>query len=281
MKFRTEVTIHPSKHRIQPFGKMLFVGSCFAQNMGSHFAQDCFEVECNPYGVMYNPASILHTVEKTGFCPETAIMTLGTNHVYILKETGQIVDNCRKRAHSLFREEVLDVNTCADYLLKAIQKLLDRNPDTHVILTVSPIRYAKYGYPKSMLSKATLLLAADAVVQELPEHCSYFPAYEIMNDELRDYRFYKADMLHPTEQAVEYIRQQFVDTYFSSEAKAFIDQWQAVRAAVAHRPFDPDGEAYQAFVKATIDKARDILISKGGDLKHVQPIIRSLQSIKD
>lgn len=144
-----------------------------------------------------------------------AVFTLGTNHVYRLIETGEIVDNCRKRPQRLFREEVLSVDQCCAALGDAVDLLRTVNPAVRVIVTVSPIRYAKYGFHGSQLSKATLLLAADKLCRE-NDNCTYFPAYEIVNDELRDYRFYKEDMLHPSEQAVEYIWERFSDAFLTS-----------------------------------------------------------------
>ena len=120
----------------------------------------------------------------------------------------------------------------------------------------APIRYAKYGYHGSQLSKAVLLLAADKVIKEEGERSYYFPAYEIVNDELRDYRFYKADMLHPNEQAVEYIWEQLVATCFSAEAKQFLEEWRPIKEALAHRPFHPEAAAYQDFIKKTKEKAK-------------------------
>ena len=166
MEFRTPVTIDKSPFAIDPCERMLFVGSCFADNIGSRFVDDKFRATVNPYGVMYNPASILHTVERylaaeTAEVARTAVFTLGTNRVYILNETGEIVDNCQKRPQRLFTERSLSVDECAAYLREAIARLRERRPDMRVILTVSPIRYAKYGFHGSAVSKATLLLAAD------------------------------------------------------------------------------------------------------------------------
>ena len=125
--------------------------------IGKRFVDEMFLATVNPLGVMYNPASILHTIQSIEDAPRVAFLTLGTNHVYILKETGEIVDNCRKRPARLFHEEELTVDECAEYLQKAVDILYSRNKDVQVVVTVSPIRYAKYGYHGSQLSKATLL----------------------------------------------------------------------------------------------------------------------------
>lgn len=250
MEFRTIVDIPTPEFTIEPQEKMLFVGSCFADNMGKRFVDEMFLATVNPLGVMYNPASILHTIQSIEDAPRVAFLTLGTNHVYILKETGEIVDNCRKRPARLFHEEELTVDECAEYLQKAVDILYSRNKDVQVVVTVSPIRYAKYGYHGSQLSKATLQLAADKLVKA-NVNCTYFPAYEIVNDELRDYRFYREDMLHPTDQTVEYIWQRLQETYLSNAAKDFIEKWKPLKEAIRHRPFNPDGAEYKAFANKT------------------------------
>lgn len=253
MDFRTKVQIPSFPFRIEPQEQMLFVGSCFADNIGKRFVEERFRATVNPFGVMYNPASILHTVSRCDDAPRIALFTLGTNHIYRLKETGEIVDNCQKRPQRLFSEEQLSVDECCDYLRQAVDLLMERNADVYVVLTVSPIRYAKYGYHESQLSKATLLLAADKLVKS-NSRCCYFPAYEIVNDELRDYRFYREDMLHPTQQTVDYIYELFSDATFSDAAKRFVAEWKPLKEALGHKPFNPDSEDYKEFMKKTMQK---------------------------
>ena len=267
MEFRTKVSVGRAPFSIRPCCRMLFVGSCFADSMGRRFADDRFRAVVNPFGVMYNPASVLHTVERyEGEPPEVAVLTLGTNHVYILKETGEIVDNCRKRPQRLFREELLTVDVCLAYLSRAVDRLLSRNPDVRVVVTVSPIRYAKYGFHGSALSKAVLLLAADRLVAAYPDVVEYFPAYEIVNDELRDYRFYAEDMLHPSQQAVAYIWERFAEAFFSEDTRRFLEEWRPIKEALAHRPFRPDSDEYKEFLAATIRKA-ELLARKYPDME--------------
>ena len=256
MQFRTKVKIDKPGFEIGPCEEMLFVGSCFADNIGRRFREEKFRATVNPYGVMYNPASILHTVERCADAPRVAVFTLGTNHVYILNETGEIVDNCAKRPQRLFTERELTVDECVDYLRAAVDVLAGRRRDVRVVVTVSPIRYAKYGFHGSQLSKAVLLLAADRLCRERPGTASYFPAYEIVNDELRDYRFYAPDMLHPSEQAVEYIWEVFSEAYFSPEAKRFIEEWRPLKEALGHKPFRPDSAEYKDFMNKTMLKIK-------------------------
>ena len=280
MEFRTPVNITLAPFAIEPRERMLFVGSCFADNIGRRFVEDKFRATVNPYGVMYNPASIMHTVKRwtgelvaaqseasdsgsdvrqvTDEAPQTAVFTLGTNHVYILNETGEIVDNCRKRPQRLFTERELSVDECADYLREAVTMLRQINPSVRIIITVSPIRYAKYGFHGSQLSKATLLLTADKLTKEI-DNVVYFPAYEIVNDELRDYRFYREDMLHPTDQAVEYIWQRFGETFFSKQTRKFLEEWRPIKAALAHRPFNPEAEEYKKFLEKAKEGERELM----------------------
>ena len=280
MEFRTPVTITLAPFAIEPRERMLFVGSCFADNIGRRFVDDKFRATVNPYGVMYNPASIMHTVKRwteelvaaqseasdsgsdvsqaINEAPQTAVFTLGTNHVYVLNETGEIVDNCRKRPQRLFTERELSVDECADYLREAVAMLRQINPSVRIIITVSPIRYAKYGFHGSQLSKATLLLAADKLTKEM-DNVVYFPAYEIVNDELRDYRFYREDMLHPTDQAVEYIWQRFGETFFSKQTRKLLEEWHPIKAALAHRPFNPEAEEYKKFLEKAKEGERELM----------------------
>ena len=259
MIFRTVVEIPPLSFSIAPCEEMLFVGSCFADSIGRRFQEEKFRVVVNPYGVMYNPASIMHTVsrflnEPGRISPKVVVFTLGTNHVYVLKETGEIVDNCQKRPQKLFEEQALSVGECCKYLAKAVGLLKDACPEVKVMVTVSPIRYAKYGFHGSAISKATLLLAAEQLKKEGQGVVDYFPAFEIVNDELRDYRFYQPDMIHPSLQAIEYVWERMVESCLSKEAKDFLKEWKPIKEALAHRPFHPDSEEYKAFLGKTIEK---------------------------
>jgi hypothetical protein len=266
MEFRTQVTIDKPPFHIEPCEEILFVGSCFADSIGQRFREEGFPVTVNPFGVMYNPASILHTLQRLTAAatqsagtatpaPTIAFLTLGTNHVYRLKSTGEIVDNCQKRPAALFREEQLSVAQCVDYLRQSVAVLRTLNPHVRVIVTVSPIRYRKYGYHASQLSKSVLLLAADALDGE--GSATYFPSYELLMDELRDYRFYAPDMLHPSTQAVDYIWERLVDSYFSPAAKDYLAEWRPPKQALAHKPFNPDSPEYRAFREQTYNKLKD------------------------
>ena len=277
MKFRTIVDIPKSSFSINPFARMLFVGSCFADNMGKKFTAEKFNTLVNPYGVMYNPASVYHTIQRISFVPDYAILTLGTNRVYILKESNEIVDNCRKQPQNLFREEQLSIEECVNYLSLAIDRLIELNKDIKIIVTVSPIRYAKYGFHGSQLSKATLLLASQQLLELYPDRIEYFPAYEIVNDELRDYRFYAADMLHPTEQAVDYIWERFSETYFSQLTADFIVEWRPLKQALAHKVLNATSNDFIKFKQSSIEKLNSIaekypLLDVTNELQHFESL---------
>jgi hypothetical protein len=262
MEFRTKIDIERSASQIAPCARMLFVGSCFADSIGKRFEEERFPVAVNPFGTMYNPVSVWHTVEKVlangdaGEKTEWVFITLGTNHIYILKETGEVVDNCQKRPQRLFEERAMTVDECAQWLQRSVDALTARDAETHIVFTVSPIRYRKYGYHESQLSKAALLLAVDKVIEQNKQKgtLSYFPAYEIVNDELRDYRFYAEDMIHPSGQAVEYIWERLVDTYFSDDAKHYLEEWRPLKEALGHRPFNAESEEYRLFMQKTREK---------------------------
>ena len=262
MEFRTKIDIERSASQIAPCARMLFVGSCFADSIGKRFEEERFPVAVNPFGTMYNPVSVWHTVEKVlangdaGEKTEWVFITLGTNHIYMLKETGEVVDNCQKRPQRLFEERVMTVDECAQWLQRSVDALTARDAETHIVFTVSPIRYRKYGYHESQLSKAALLLAVDKVLEQNKQKgtLSYFPAYEIVNDELRDYRFYAEDMIHPSGQAVEYIWERLVDTYFSDDAKHYLEEWRPLKEALGHRPFNAESEEYRLFMQKTREK---------------------------
>lgn len=254
MDFRTIVDIPSPDFEIEPCTRVLCVGSCFADNIGKKFEEEKFHAEINPFGVMYNPFSVLHTIQRTTIVPDIVVMTLGTNHVYIENSSGEIVDNCQKRPQYLFTEKELGIDECEGYLNEAVSILKRKNNAVKVIVTVSPIRYRKYGYHESQLSKATLLLASDKFVRGNRGTVTYFPAYEIVNDELRDYRFYQQDMLHPSAQAVEYIWEKLVEKFFSPRAKQFLKDWEPIKRALAHKPFNSESEEYKTFMDKTMLK---------------------------
>lgn len=182
------------------------------------------------------------------------IITFGTAYVYKLKTTGQVVANCHKLPEKTFDREMLSVADIVADWKQLLLSLWEQNPDIKVLFTVSPIRHWKDGAHGNQLSKATLLLAVEELQQEFPERIAYFPAYEIMMDELRDYRFYADDMLHPSAQAVEYIWQRFSESMFSTETQSILKEWNELQKAIKHKPFQPESEGYKRFISQTLLK---------------------------
>lgn len=138
------------------------------------------------------------------------VITLGTNVCYKLRENGMVVTNCQRQPDRLFEEYRAPLPEVADALNRLVQLIQDANPSVTITFTVSPYRYKKYGLHGSQLSKAVLLLAVDEVVRSNPLGCKYFPAYEVMMDELRDYRYYAPDGIHPSPEAIEVIWEKFL-----------------------------------------------------------------------
>lgn len=180
------------------------------------------------------------------------IVTLGSAFAYRLNVSGQIVANCHKVPQTNFSKELLSVVEMTDHLELAFNRLQNVNPKLKIILTVSPVRHVRDGLIENNLSKARLIEVAHSLSKR--DDISYFPAYEILIDELRDYRFYAKDRLHPSEEAVDYIWTRFSETYFDEDTKSFIKHWQSLQSALNHRPFHPSSPEHQTFIRATINK---------------------------
>ena len=172
--------------------------------------------------------------------------TFGTNRVY--EHAGRVVGNCHKEPASQFVERSLTIQEIVERWHTLLERIRTVNPTAEIIFTVSPYRYAKYGMVENQRAKATLLLAIEELTREM-ERVHYFPAYEILLDELRDYRFYASDMLHPSEVAVNYIWQRFTSWAFTPEALKFAQEWERTERDLAHRPLNPDSDAHKAFLE--------------------------------
>ncbi|MDR3653702.1 MAG: GSCFA domain-containing protein [Paludibacter sp.] len=177
------------------------------------------------------------------------LLTFGSAWIFEDKKSGSVVSNCHKLPASNFTRRRLEVNEIVDIYSGFLCNLLNKNPDLQIILSVSPIRHWKDGATENTISKSTLLLAVNEL-QEQFENVHYFPAYEIQMDELRDYRFYAADMLHPSDVAVDYIWKRFAETYFDKETLAIKKELEHLAVDLAHRPLHPDSEASQKFMES-------------------------------
>ena len=285
MKLYTSVDIVPAVRQIGYGDKILLLGSCFADNIGAKFAEHYFQATINPFGTLYNPASIAAAITNVGNsqlvehnglwhsmmhhgafsgkdkeevltrCEQsrallqralmeasTVVVTFGTAWVYEME--GKVVANCHKLPANRFTRRCLTVNE----IVEMWQPIVASMPDKHWIFTVSPIRHVKDGLHANQISKAILLQAVDQLGQ------SYFPSYEIMMDELRDYRFYAEDMVHPSAVAVEYIWQRFVDTYMNKDTQTEMRVLNQLWRDNQHRMLHPDTDEARTFVQRLAER---------------------------
>ena len=181
---------------------------------------------------------------------DTIIITFGSAFVYRLNTNGKVVGNCHKQPQSLFTKEMLSAQDIAARYISLIKTAL---ADKHIILTVSPIRHMGDGAEQNSLSKATLRVATGLIAAEL-DNVSYFPSYEIMYDELRDYRFYDDDMIHPSKMAIDYIWQRFAEVAFSDNTRQVTSDIERIIKASEHRPLDAQSDAHKRFCTQMIEQ---------------------------
>lgn len=213
----------------------------------------------------YNKEEALKNINErlyrtSGFLNQTLwfIITFGTSYVYRLKEDGKVVSNCHKLPDKIFQRERLSVSVIIEEWKQLLLSLWEHYPDVRILFTVSPIRHWKDGAHANQLSKSTLLLAIDELMKHYPERVIYFPAYEIIMDELRDYRFYAEDMLHPSSLAVRYIWERFEESLLSPETRSLMKEWEQIRKAIQHKPFQPESKSHQDFLMQTLLKAEQL-----------------------
>jgi GSCFA family len=185
------------------------------------------------------------------------VITYGTAWVYKRNETGDVVANCHKVPAQNFTKELLTEKKIVESFQAFYQNLKAVNPSCKIILTVSPVRHIKDSLPLNGVSKAVLRSACHSI-GELFREVQYFPAFEIMMDDLRDYRFYKTDMLHPSADAEEYIWQKFTDTFFDNPTQDFLVRWKPIFAALHHRPFHGQSNSHQSFLKKLLQELSDL-----------------------
>ena len=297
MNLQTKITVAAPDFLIDYNSRLMMLGSCFAENMGSKFSYYKFDVDVNPCGIIYNPLSVANVLrlivegkqfEKSDLRQvggkwvslyhhgafsstdpdeclrrindrltkatgelrtlDLLVITWGTAWVYRYTRENIVVSNCHKILSQEFERSRLSVEDIVKEYLVLIGRLREINPGLRILFTVSPIRHWKDGAHGNQLSKATLLLAIDRLREEL-QHVYYFPAYEIVLDELRDYRFYADDMLHMSGFTVDYIWERFLYSFISPEVLGLMNQIGRVNKGVAHRPFDPQSEEYHRLVK--------------------------------
>ncbi len=182
-------------------------------------------------------------------------MTLGTAYSYELVEQKMPVANCHKAPKNWFEKKLLSVDEMALALQKSIGEVKKLNPGIEIIFTVSPVKHIRDGIIENNRSKARLLEVVHQLVNDT-QHCSYFPAYEWVNDVLRDYRFYASDMVHPNEQAVAFVFEQFCNTYFSPETQQLLNEVLQIVAAKKHKPLHPTSNAHQQFLRTFLARTQ-------------------------
>jgi hypothetical protein len=181
------------------------------------------------------------------------MITLGTAFVYQRVQSGKVVANCHKISAKEFNRRLNSTEEVVAPLAKIIEQLQSFNPNLQIIFTVSPVRHTRDGLSQNAISKATLRLACSELVDNF-SHIDYFPSYEMMIDDLRDYRFYSDDLVHPSTMAEEYIWQKFQQRYMSESTQQLIKDWYKVRQAIQHKPFYPGSTQHQNFLQKTIQK---------------------------
>lgn len=180
-------------------------------------------------------------------------LTFGTAHYFRLKETGKVVSNCHKVPSTHFDFELMKPETIVEEIERALLLLWKRNPALKVVLTVSPVRYFAFGHFENSVSKGHLFTAIHTLMEKYPQ-LYYFPAYEFVMDDLRDYRFFADDMLHPSAQAIAYVWEAMAHTLLPLFTQNLLKEIDEIVSAANHRPRNPNGEAHQKFVAATIAK---------------------------
>jgi hypothetical protein len=185
------------------------------------------------------------------------LITYGTAWIYSEKSSGFFVNNCHKVPANNFTKRLVSAEEIADSFNLLYEEAKKLNPALKFILTVSPVRHIKDTLELNSVSKAVLRSACHSIVNTFSD-VDYFPAYEVMMDDLRDYRFYKSDMLHPTEEAEDYIWENFKASYFDPQTKNLVEEWTMLQASLNHKPFHPKSHAHQKFLKETLKRMSDL-----------------------
>lgn len=294
--FSTKIEIQAAPFSINHTSNIMALGSCFAENIGTKMKEACFEVDVNPFGVLYNPLSICNSLKillrntpfsqsdifennsvwqsfahstlfsdiSAGGClnkinsrlipaadflrkADVLMITFGTAWIFEDKNNGKVVSNCHKLPSACFTRRRIRVDEITSAFSELLTKLKQLLPHLHVVFSVSPIRHFKDGAHENTVSKSTLVLAIDELQKQFG-YAHYFPAYEIQLDELRDYRFYAADMQHPSDVAIDYIWQKFSDAYFDVETIQIRNEVLRLNADIAHRPLLAGSDEYKKFL---------------------------------
>lgn len=300
MEFFLPFQIQSFPFKISYSDKIVFIGSCFSEEIGNKMSEFKFNVLQNPNGILYDPISISNSIfsyienkpyeeenlfalnglwhswkhhsvfsginkeevlVKINDSQNTArqflknakflIITFGTAFNYQLKNKQQSVANCHKAPSSLFEKNLLTVEEIISDTLSALNALEQFNPDLKIIFTISPVKHLRDGVVENNRGKARLIEAAHAIIEQ-KQNAFYFPSYELVTDVLRDYRFYKNDLAHPNETAVNFVFEKFCNSLLDDEGKEIMEKIRNLVNAVNHQPFFKESEAHQKFVAAQL-----------------------------
>lgn len=298
--------VTPSSHKISYADKILFIGSCFTEEIGKMMSDLKFEVLQNPNGILYDPLGIAaalnshienkqykeddlfllnelwhswqhHSVfsgmnknevlqninhaqsNAHQFLKNTSwlIITLGTSYNYELKKSLQPVANCHKAPQDFFNKNLLTIEEIISQLSKTISTLQAFNSKAKVIFTISPVRHIRDGVIENNRSKARLIEAIHSI-QESYKNVFYFPAYELIIDVLRDYRFYKSDLVHPTEAATIFVFENFCNAFLEKTSLKLSQEIKSIISGRNHKPFQKESCAHKKFMNSQLEKIKAI-----------------------
>lgn len=307
MNFFTHIALPKSLVDISYLDLNMLIGSCFAENIGNKFIEHKFQVDLNPFGVLYNPESIAlsirrlmennlfdgeelffheglyHSFSHHSRFSDTSkeaclqninkrialsadnlkktnrlFITFGTAYCYRLVETGQAVANCHKLPANQFIRERLSISQIVERWEELLDGLFAANKKLKLIFSVSPVRYWQDGVHENQLSKSILLLAIEELKVRFPDEIVYFPAYELMLDELRDYRFYAEDLFHLSDMAIQFIWERLVDACMNEQTKQLMQEVTQIQKALKHKQFNYSNESHKQFISQTLLKMEQL-----------------------
>lgn len=318
MDFHLEFTPKPFSIKIDHQQKLLLVGSCFTENIGSKLKRYKFEIFENPNGILFNPISITNSIgsyitnkqytdadlfyqnecwnswnhhsrfshpdkdtclEQINLSQQRAhdflknadwiLVTLGSAFAYTLHfsdETlvgnrvgreGDVVANCHKVPTDKFKKKLLTVEEINEALVKMIHELSVFNPTLKIIFTISPVRHLREGFVENNRSKAGLMQAVHSIV-DTDKKCFYFPAFELVIDDLRDYRFYAEDMVHPNYSATNYVWDKFIAACIDEPTQTLMKEINSINAATSHKPFNSTSNQHRNFLQINLNKVNEL-----------------------
>lgn len=307
-RFQTTVEIPEFNWKTGYSKKNLFIGSCFTENIGNKMAALKYDVDINPFGILYNPISVANSlkflVEQKLFNDDDLIhynglwqsffhhgrfsdsdrnktleninrrikfssdylknadfifLTFGTAWIYEYKKSKQVVSNCHKIPASEFSRRRLDVEEILKEYIHILPEIWKLNPNCKIVFTVSPVRHWKDGAIENQRSKATLLLAVSEISNKIgTEKCAYFPSYEIVMDELRDYRFYADDMIHISETGINHIWSLFEENLIDRESRELTPRIHKISKAFTHKPFNRNLKEYLTFLETALKQVKEL-----------------------